>query len=168
LSAGTFWLVNKEDHTIRPFEDLMALDAVFGENTEKALKNVVKVSTPIIDEDGEIAEGVLANFTILGPEYTITSDGTSKPLHFSTYQLKHRFGKPINERAEDKAVESLDGFLTILKDNEDRTGIDKAFIDKIKEDDKLMAFYVSCMAYGKYTLKEIYSDIIQTFKESTK
>jgi len=166
LSAGTYWLVNKKDHTIRPFENHMALSAVFEEDVEKALNNAVTVSQPMIDDDGEISDGVLADFTLLGPEYEIREDGSAKPLHFSTHQLKGRFGKPVNEKAEEKASTELDGFLTMLKDNEDKTGIPPAFIDGLKEDEKLMAFYVSSMAYGKYTLKEIYSDIGKTFNDS--
>ena len=34
----TYWLVDKENHTIRPFESDMALDAAFGEDLETALK----------------------------------------------------------------------------------------------------------------------------------
>ena len=44
--------------------------------------------------------------------------------------------------------------------------IEYFFIDKIKEDGKLMAFYISCLAYGKYTLQDIYIDMVHTFKDS--
>lgn len=164
-SPSTYWLVKKTDHTIRPFESKMALDASFGEDLQEALQNVVTVAQPIVDKDGEITDGVLANFSLLGPEYAIMEDGTSKPLHFSTHQLKSRFGKPIDEGKEDNAAESLDGFLNKLKENEQSTGISSAEIDQLKDDQKLMAFYISSLAYGKYTLKEIYADILHTIKD---
>ena len=162
---STYWLVNKTDHTVRPFESKMALDAAFGEDLPEALQNVVTIAQPSVDKDGEITGGVLADFSLLGPEYAIMEDGTSKPLHFSSHQLKSRFGKPIDENKENDAAESLDGFLNKLKENEQRTGISAAEIDQLKDDQKLMAFYISALAYGKYTLKEIYADILHTFKD---
>ncbi|MFA5696353.1 MAG: hypothetical protein WC917_02805 [Bacilli bacterium] len=166
FGPGTYWLANKKDHTIRPFESHMALDAAFGDDLKEALSRVVTIHQPIIDKDGEITEGVLADFSLLGPEYAIKDNGTTKPIHFSTHQLKSRFGKPIDEKAESMATEALDKFLSLLKVNEDKTGIPPKFIDNLKEDSKLMAFYISSMAYGKYTLKDIYLDIGHCFKES--
>ncbi len=163
---STYWLVNKKDHTIRPFESHMALDAAFGEDLEKALNNVVIISQPTIDQDNEITDGVLSGFTLLGPEYLIKDDGTSKPLHFSNHQLKSRFGKSVDEDAENMAADAVERFLSILKENEKNTGISSDFIDKLKDDSKLMAFYISCIAYGKYTLQDIYMDIMKTFDNS--
>jgi len=162
-SPSTYWLVNKTDHTVRPFESKMALDAAFGEDLQEALQNVVTVAQPTVDKDGEITDGVLADFSLLGPEYAIMEDGTSKPLHFSTHQLKSRFGKPVDESKEDDAADSLDGFLNTLKENEANTKIPPEYIDQLKDDPKLMAFYISSLAYGKYTLKDIYADILQSF-----
>jgi hypothetical protein len=158
-----YWLVDKEDHTIRPFESDMALDATFGDELESALKNAVTIASPMIDQDGEITEGVLADFSLLGPEYIIREDGSTKPIGFSSYQLKGRYGKPIDENIEGLATEAVDGFLNLLKNNEKKTNIPSSFISELKRDNKLMAFYISSMAYGNYTLSDIYSDISQRF-----
>lgn len=162
-SSSTYWLVDKEDHTIRPFESDMAMDAAFGDNLEAALTNAVTINPPSTDQSGEITEGVLADFSILGPEYAIMEDGTAKPLDFSPHQLKGRYGKEINEDQEGLAIEVVDGFLELLKKNEDKTKITSAFLNKMKNDQKLMAFYVSAMAYGEYTLGDIYSDLKRRF-----
>jgi hypothetical protein len=82
--------------------------------------------------------------------------------------LKNRFGKSIDENKENTAADDLDRFLNVLKENADKSGIPPEFIDKLKEDGKLMAFYISCLAYGKYRLEDVYLDIGHTFKESTK
>lgn len=163
FGADTFWLVNKKDHTIRPFESDMALDAAFGNDLKTALQNVVTVTPPVMDPSGNITEGILTDFSLLGPEYAIKEDGTSKPLSFSPHQLKGRYGKPINESSEGLATEVVDGFLGLLKNNEDKTKIPANFINKLKNDSQLMAFYVSAMAYGDYSLEDIYSDISQRF-----
>lgn len=163
-SRDTFWLVDKGNHTVRPFESNMALDAAFGNDLEAALQNAVMVSSPQIDSNGDITDGVLADFSLLGPEYAIKEDGTSKPLDFSSHQLKGRYGKPINENVENLAAEAVDGFLGLLKTNENKTNIPGSFISQLKKDQRLMAFYISAMAYGGYNLNDIYSDISRRFK----
>ncbi len=158
-----YWLVDKEDHTIRPFESDMALDAAFGDDLKIALENAVIIAPPMVDQDGEITDGVLADFSLLGPEYAIKEDGSTKKTSFSSYQLKGRYGKPIDENLEGLATEAVDGFLNLLKTNEKKTNIPATFISELKRDSKLMAFYISAMAYGNYTLSDIYSDISQRF-----
>lgn len=162
----TYWLVDKSNHTIRPFESHMALDAAFGPDLQQALQNTVTVTPPMIDGSGDITDGVLSGFTILGPEYAIADDGASKHLAFSSHQLKGRYGKQINESAESMAAEVVDGFLGLLKTNDHKTGIPAAFIAQLKSDHQLMAFYISAMAYGDYTLQDIYSDIVRRHHHS--
>lgn len=163
VAPETYWLVDQSNHTIRPFESHMALDAAFGQDLETALQNAVTVTPPNLDQQGDVTDGVLAGFTILGPEYAVKEDGTSKPLHFSSHQLKGRYGKPIDEGIEHLATEAVDGFLGLLKTNEDKTNIPGTFIAKLKGDHQLMAFYISAMAYGGYNLGDIYSDIRKRF-----
>lgn len=166
LDKATIWLVDKSNKTIRPFESHMALDAAFGDKLESALKNIITVSSPQVDQNNNITDGVLSDFSLLGPEYAIRDDGTSKPLHFSPSQLKKRYGKPIDENTEKLATEVLDGFLSLLKTNEAKTGVPASFINKLKEDSQLMAFYISSLAYGGYTMEDIFSDISHSFEES--
>ena len=168
LGPQTYWLVDKENHTIRPFESYMALSAAFGEELEEALNNTVVVNSPTIDADGEITDGILADFTVLGPEYSIKEDGSSKHLAFSSHQLKSRYGKPVDEGVESLATDVLDGFLGLLKSNEMKTGVSGQFLEQLKGDNKLMAFYISALAYGDYTLQDIYSDISRRFHSSKK
>ena len=163
--SDNYWLLDKKNHTIRPFESDMALDAVFGDQLEQALRSAMVISTPSTDSSGNIMEGVLADFSILGSEYAIHEDGTSKPLQFSPHQLKDRYGKPIDEKAENLATEVTDGFLTLMKKNEDQTGIPANFIEQIKKDSKLMAFYISSLAYGNYMMEDIYSDIARRYHD---
>jgi hypothetical protein len=166
MGQNTFWLVDKKNNTIRPFESDMALDATFGDDLKDALQNVVIVTSPKVDQDGEIIDGVLSGFSILGPEYSIREDGTSKPLRFSSSQLKGRYGKPVDENIEKIATEVLDGFLEILKKNESKTKIPANFINQIKKDSRHMAFYISALAYGGYTLRKLYSDISASYNDS--
>jgi len=162
----TYWLVDKNNHTIRPFESDMALDAAFGEDLQSALQNTMTVVPPAIDSSGNITDGILNDYTILGPEYAIKEDGTSKPLEFSSHQLRGRYGKPIDENIEGLSAEALDGFLNLLKTNEKKTNISANFLNNLKKDEQLMAFFISALAYGDYTLGDIYADIARRFNKS--
>lgn len=163
-----YWLVNKEDHTIRPFESPMALDAAFGEDLQDALKKTVVIASPILDGDNDIVEGVLADFNILGPEYMIKEDGTSEPLRFSRHQLKGRYGKPINDEQEVTAERAVDALLNELSENKSGSAITSKFINKLRDDQQLMAFYISAMAYGGYSIDDIKAEIIKSFHQSKK
>lgn len=164
----TYWLVDKSNHTIRPFESEMALDAAFGEGVKDALQGAITVVPPAIDQDGNIHDGVLADFSILGPDYAIKEDGTSKHLHFSPHQLKGRYGKAINEDHESMATKAVDNFLDRIKKNEARTHIPASYIVHLKNDHQLMAFYISAMAYGEYHLNDILADITRRYHQSKK
>lgn len=159
------WLVDKGNNTVRSFESEEALKKAFGNGYEQAKKQIITIASPSIDENNDIADGVLEGFTILGPEYAIKEDGTSKKLKVSPSQLRSRYGQDINENGEALGAEALEGLLTALKSKEKETGIPSSYIDKIKKDSNLMAFYLSALAYGKYTLNDVYSDISQNFKE---
>lgn len=161
---ATYWLVNKTDNTIRPFESESALKRAFGAGFETAKKHIVKLVSPEIDENNEIEGGVLSGFTVLGSDYAIKEDGSAKPLQFSPGQLKKRYGKPINEDAENKAINVLETMFNKLKSREGGE-ITPNQIDNLKKDSQLMAFYISALAYGNYTPANIYLDIKKRLKE---
>jgi hypothetical protein len=163
---SVFWLVDKSNHTIRPFESHMALDAAFGDGLQEALSKVVTVAQPKIDNNGDIKEGVLTDFNVLGPEYSIKEDGTSKPLHFSPHQLRSRYGKPVNEEAETKAEQEVDNLLNELSRNENGSDMTAKFINGLRKDHQLMAFYISAIAYGSYSIDDIKKEIIRHFHQS--
>lgn len=163
--SGLHWLVDKANNTVRPFESEVALQAAFGDGYEAAKRGSVVLSPPVIDENGEITEGVLRDFSILGSEYAVKENGTSKKLDFSPNQLKKRYGKQINENGEGLAAETLDGLLNIIKSKGKEMNIPSSFINQLKKDSRLMAFYISALAYGEYTLGDIYSDILNRSKE---
>jgi hypothetical protein len=167
LGSGptTFWLVDKGNNTIRPFESETALKKAFGPGFNQAMQNVVVLSPPNVDENGDIADGVLEGFSILGSEYAIKEDGSAKELNYSPAQLKKRYGKPIDENAEGLAAEALDGILNMIKKKEKELNLPKNALDKLKKDSKHIAFYISALAYGEYTLRSVHDDILQELKD---
>jgi hypothetical protein len=165
LGPDTYWLVDKKDHTIRPFESNMALDAAFGQDLQTALQKAITVSSPAIDGDGNINDGVLTDFTLLSPDYMIKEDGSTKPLAFSPHHLRQRYGKPIDESLESLSTEAVDNFLGLMIQQEDKTMIPASFVQGLKRDHQLMAFYISALAYGDYTLNDVYLDIAHRYHQ---
>lgn len=155
----TYWLVDKENRTIRPFESETALHKAFGNGYDQAIAHTVSVSAPLLDEEGDVVDGILEGYSLLTPDFSIREDGSTKPLEFSNYQLKNRYGRPIDVEAEDQAAEVLDGLLSHLKNQTEQTGIPSSFLEKIRDDKKLMAFYISAIAYGGFPIGRIYQDI---------
>lgn len=165
FGPDTYWLVDKQDHTIRPFESNMALDAAFGEELQTALQKAITVPSPSIDGDGNIVDGVLEDFTLLSPDYMIKEDGSTKKLSFSPHHLRQRYGKSIDEDLEDLATEAIDNFLTLMVKEDEKTTIPGSFVTGLKRDHQLMAFYISALAYGDYTLNDIYLDIAHRYHD---
>lgn len=164
FGPDVYWIADKKMHTLRPFESHAALQNAFGDGLETALQHVVSVSPPTVDTKGEISDGILRDFNILSPDYSIKEDGSAKQLHFSPHQLRSRYGKPVNPDGENNATEKLDGFLSVLKQQENDTGIKANFIDSLKRDHHLMAFYISAMTYGGYGMEDVYKDISRRSK----
>lgn len=166
FGPATYWLVDKSNHTIRPFESQAALGRAFGPGYQEAIQNHITIAPPAIDEHGNIHDGVLADFSVLGPEYAVKEDGTSKPLHFSAHQLRGRYGKQIDDKSEGMSSKAMEMLVRHLKEHEAKTGIPARFIEHITTDHQLMAFYISALAYGEYTLGHIYADIKKRYNES--
>ena len=155
----TYWLVDKNDKTLRPFESENALKKAFGDGYSTAKKHVVVVSAPNINSDGDVTDGVLEGFSVLSPEYAVKEDGSAKKLDFSSHQLKQRYGKPINEDAEETATNELDSLFQALKNKPGGASISIQELSKMQNDSKLMAHYISAMAYGGYTIDDVYNDM---------
>jgi hypothetical protein len=164
----TYWLVDKKMHTVRPFESHEALQNAFGAGYDQAMQHMATVIAPNVSSEGDVTDGVLKGFNILSPDYSIKEDGTSKKLQFSPHQLKQRYGKPIDMNSEGLATEVVDGLIEHLKKQQHKTGITPAFLDGLKKDHHLMAFYISAMAYGKYHLSDVYHDISHRFHAENK
>ena len=159
----TFWLADKKLHTLRPFESHAALQNAFGDGFDEAMKHVVHLVAPRVHSSGEIVEGVLRDYNIMSPEYAIKEDGSAKKLHFSPHQLRTRYGKPSNAKAESDSANKVEALLDKLKKSE-QVGVSADFVDKIKKEPHLMAFYISALAYGGYHIHDVFTDIFRRAK----
>lgn len=107
-NLSTIWLVDSSNKTIRPFVSEDKFETMF-ESPEQAHRAVVSLSSDELSEGG-----MLGDFHILGSDYGVGPDGSMKDVPFSPSQIQSRYGKPINEDGENRAVTALDSLVAGL------------------------------------------------------
>lgn len=150
--SNTIWLADVKSKTLRPFGSVQALEAVYGMPLEQLQSHINYVGSDAFGQGG-----VMNGFQPLSSEYSISRDGTGRALDFSSVNLSSRYGQGVNEGGEMKSYQALDGFLSVLK-NEDGKITDSQ-VNSVLNDPNSMAFYISALAYGGYTLSDVYSDM---------
>lgn len=87
-------------------------------------------------------------------------DGKGGPATLRTYGTDTRYAEKEND------YETKVRNLTTLAGLAQPSGQDAPpeYFEKIKENDKLMGFYIGALAYGGYTEPEVYADMIRNYK----
>jgi hypothetical protein len=154
MNDQTIWLVDPSTQTLRPFSNAAALSNFF--DGEVDIDQIVVMSAADLMPGGSLGgQNGAPGYQILSNEYAIQPDGSARRLEYSNAQLATRYGQPVDLDLEQEMFSALKGVLGMLE----TAGIDKATINKIKKDDAQMAFYVSAMAYGGYSIGDVYSDV---------
>lgn len=99
------WLADVKNKVLRPFMSLKAFDAYFG-SSQDAYDAIVTLPTSAISEDGP-----LADFHMMKNDFGVKDDGKMRKLDYSPAMISRRYGKPVDEAGENKAVLALDGLL---------------------------------------------------------
>lgn len=154
MNDQTIWLVDPSTSTLRPFSNSAALENFFDGPVD--INNIVVRSAADLMPGGALgSQGSAPGYQILSNEFAIKPDGTAKRLDYSNAQLASRYGYAVNEELEQSMYMALKGSLDLLQE----AGVDQATLNSIKKSDATMAYYVSAMAYGGYSLGDIYSDV---------
>ena len=144
--GGAYWFVDNESKTLRPFESV----AAFNNLTDPEDRNVPQVDASAF-EDGKLLDG----YERLSSDFAIKFDGSYKTYEPS--KIRARYGNSsIDVTSEQEAWMVLDGFLDLVA-TQDET-ISAATLDKIRTDKTLVAKYLNALAYGGYTLEDVYRD----------
>lgn len=160
---SVFWLVDKGDKTLRPFESETALKNAFGEGYDTAMQHVVHLAHPKIDSSGDILDGALKGFSLLDADYAIREDGTAKEQEFSNHHLRNRYGKAVDVKAEEQAARTLEHVFKTMKERDSKE-IPPSEIEKIKGDGRRVAFLLNAIAYGKYSGRSVRDHLLATYK----
>ncbi len=154
MNDQTVWLLDSKTKTLRPFSSGAALSNFFDGDVN--VDDITSIDASELQPGGSLgSNGGKPGFQLLAPEYAIQPDGSARRLDYSAAQLATRYGQPVNEEMEQTMFSALKGVFNMLE----TAGVNKSTINKIKNDDELMAFYVSSMAYGGYSVGDIYSDV---------
>lgn len=152
--SSTVYLVDPSSKILVPFTSQAQFEEYFGENIDDAWNSIATIE----HEDPRIADYEVSTETF-GSDWSLPEvDTTSKTI-------ANRYGQALSEDNNIKAFSVLDSFLGLLKADPTNTGIDVMTIDNILNDKKQLAKYVSALAYGGYTLDDIFKDVkIQQMK----
>ena len=154
MNDNIVWLVDPTNQTIRPFESERALRNFFDGDVD--INSITVMGAEELGPGGIFGDaGGGAGFQVLSSDYAIQRDGSARQLDYSNSQLSTRYGHAINEELEQTMYSALKGIFNIL----DGQGISGSTLNKIKTNDSQVAFYVSALAYGGYSIGDIYSDI---------
>lgn len=147
--GGTIWLVDNERKTLRPFASEAAFNNMFDDPIS------AKAAIANIDQGSFMDGGTLQDYTVLDRSYAIQFDGTYK--EYEPAKLQARYGNEIDTNLEQSAYMTLDGFMDLLASED--SGISADALNKIKKDKNSIAKYINALAYGGYTLSDVYRDI---------
>ena len=156
------WYVDKTTKTIRPFADMEAVQNAFeGPISDNQIKDIPAFE---FDPEGMFgSKNVEPGFQILPPDFVINSDGSTKKITSSTATLRDHYGQEEDEEGMKLAVVSLmgeggnSGFLGLLKNV--NSGIGASELNTALANNEQMAFYANALAYGGYTLPDIWRDL---------
>ena len=129
-----------------------AFNSVYASNLDVAKRSIAPVHPSDFGPGG-----MFGGYQQLDYNYAIQNDGSMKPFDASPSQLQTRYGQAIDTSQEQNAAMGVDGFFNLI--SKTNSGIDANFLSTLKNDRPTVAFYINALAYGNYTLSDIYRDI---------
>lgn len=143
---GEPWYIDKNTKTLRPYKSLAAFNNLYDFNVE---------DLPVLSFNALLDGGTLDGYSVLGTEYAIDNSGNFK--QYDKANLQARYNKSIDTGLEKNSYMALDGFIGLLSSEE--SGISSSVLKKVTNDSERIAKYINALAYGGYTLSDIYRDI---------
>jgi hypothetical protein len=152
---STVWLANKKTKELYPIMSEQAMRDLYPGN-DLAYQSAINSINEMTPEEFNMSEW--KDYNQMSADYGIYEGGKFKNnLGFSTADIQSAYGKTKNDDANSAGLNALTSFFTLLSQPD--SGINNTFLNKIKNDKNLMAFYWTALAYGDYTNDDIYKDI---------
>lgn len=148
------YLIDSDTKNIIPFVDDSAFFNYYG-----ILPTDPSVRVTEIDSK-EVTSGVFNGYKTLPNSEGVQIDGKMpKVKDYSVTNLY--YGKEFDDNKNKAGFTAVTGFLKTLK-TLPNSGIDENTISKALTDNNQLAFYVNAVAYGGYSLDDIYRDLKKT------
>ena len=161
-SSSTVWLIDQDNQTLRPFL------------SEQAFNNFFKNAGMDLDLNSALEQGliytapssllnkgfVFGDYELMKNEYAIGGDGKYKvKTAINTEDVKKNYGQTFNPQVTNAAYDMIDNFIGVLK-NDPTSGISQEVLsDTITATADTLGLYVNALAYGDYSLADIYQDL---------
>lgn len=161
--TDTLWLLNTNNHSVNgvnysgslvPFSSEEAINNFFqGKYTLQELKDlgkiVVRPTSALADQNS-----IFYNARIVKSTDGVKTDGTL-PLNEA---VKFRYGQPIDVEKESKAKNLLYRVFSDIVDDDPNFSQD--YFDNAFNDRNYLSKYINALAYGGYSVADIYMDIM--------
>jgi len=153
-NSPAVYLVDHNTHNLQPFLNEMAFENAFQDRADEAWNSIETVTEDDLNQGGR-----LAGYQVLGTENGIREDGSvPEPDGPSPAAISERYGRDNNEDTNWTAYLAVDGFLDLLRITPN-SGVTPATIDAIKNDPSKTSMLMNAVAYGGYTLEDIYKEV---------
>ena len=151
--ASTLWLLDSNTRQIQPFLSMTWFNNLFWENSKEALKKVVNLNPNDLLQNWD-----LWDFTLLSNSYWINDNWDIPTVETNQQNIKSLYWKTPDAKAVNTSYTALDWFFSLLKQN-NWSGIDTNTINSALNDHNQVAQYISALAYGGYSVNDVYRDL---------
>lgn len=160
-TPNQLFLVDTADKQLIPFSSDQAAQNFFnGASMDQINASTVTVPSSVLSSTDPSA--LFGGYQVLGSKYAVSSDGTIPNQPPSNANIADRYGQQIDQGAETQALQALDGFVNLLQSGAaGSSNVSKQELTKIMSDPTQVAFYVNALAYGGYSLQQVYQDMVR-------
>jgi hypothetical protein len=162
-NTSTVYYVDVKNKTMRPFLSEQAFNNAYGGQftlQEAESQGLIKTLSGSMLGPGMPLDIKNGSWTLHSNEGGVREDGTWKDmsLQIGDAALKNRYGQPANEGLFEAGYSAIKGFLDLAK-QDPSIGLSAQTINEIENSPDKLAFYMSAVGYGGYSITDIYKEI---------
>lgn len=158
-TPNSLFLVDTQDKQIFPFADQAAVQAAYpGLSQDEIDAHTTMVPAAIFNTGNGLSGYQL--FTDAG--HSIQDNGVLPDAPASDAALSDNYGQQTNPQAVNAATTALDGFSNLLESGAAGTTLGGDIVKNVMSNPTMVATYVNALAYGGYTLQDVYQDMLKT------
>ena len=157
-STSTVFWVDPKAKDLVPILSEEAFNNHFTETLEQvAARNGIQDVSVAFLNDGM----PLAGYTPLGDQQGIQSNGKRPPTSITVDESKliNRYGQPLDEESQEWAYNKMIHPWLKMVESDPSAEVSAELVNEIRDDQNLLALYISAVVYGNYQLPDIYRDM---------
>jgi len=161
-TPNQIFLVSNETKQLIPFSSMQSAMNYFSTVTgHQVTPDEINASLTTIPSSSLAVGQSLNGFEPVDITNGFNEDGQLLRPAVSNANIQARYGQQVDTGAETKAYTSLDGFVKLLSDANVGSTLSPTEVTKITSDPTMMGFYINALAYGGYTLQDVYQEMVR-------